>query len=163
MTSNNSFKYNGLGRAPSHAFRCLGRRGSGVQIAPARLYESPPPKYQRGQYPGELRPLRVLQNRVRICVPLGEPKPFSPNHDSPIVDAIGLPASALASQDIPNSAIHFRAIPFSRSVLGESLVVGPVSPLRHPFARILRFSGEYLHAVNAFRVSVHRLRNRRVG
>ena len=54
-------------------------------------------------------------------VSLGEPNYFSPNPASPVVDAIGLPAFAIASPDIPNSAIHFRTILFSPSGLGESL------------------------------------------
>jgi hypothetical protein len=50
-----------------------------------------------------------------------EPNSFSPNPASPVVDSIGLPAPAMASQDVPNSAIYVQTIRFSPFGLGESL------------------------------------------
>ena len=63
----------------------------------------------------------LAKGRIPIScnVALGEPNYFSPNPDSPVVDAIGPPASAIASQDIPNSATPFRTIMFSPSGRGE--------------------------------------------
>jgi hypothetical protein len=52
---------------------------------------------------------------------IGEPNYFSPNPACPFVDAIGLPTPAVVPQDIPNFAIHFQTILFSRSGLGEPL------------------------------------------
>ena len=63
----------------------------------------------------------VMAISVSCNVALGEPNYFSPNPDSAVVDAIGPPASAIASPDIPNSAKHFRTILFSPSGIGESL------------------------------------------
>src|ERR1017187_9236813 len=67
------------------------------------------------------RRAQLLTRRLSVRVLFGEPIPFSPNPASPVVDGIGLPAPTTASQDIPNSAIHFRTILFSPSGPGESL------------------------------------------
>src|ERR1035437_6822287 len=69
----------------------------------------------------ESKVLPVSLHRQIPFVSLGEPNYFSPNPASPVVDAIGLPASAIASRDIPNPCRHFRTIQFSPSGLGESL------------------------------------------
>ena len=63
-------------------------------------------------------PLRRVRSNSRI---FAEPNYFSPNPASPVVDAIVPSAPAIASPDIPNSAIHFRTISFSSSGLGEPL------------------------------------------
>jgi hypothetical protein len=63
----------------------------------------------------------LLNTRLSVRVRFDEPNYFSPNPASPVVDAIVPSAPAIASPDIPNSAIHFRTISFSSSGLGEPL------------------------------------------
>ena len=68
--------------------------------------------------------LATLPNKVSptSCnVAVGEPNYLSPNQASPVVDGIVPFAPAIASPDIPNSAIHFRTISFSSSGRGEPL------------------------------------------
>jgi hypothetical protein len=83
--------------------------------------ESQHPTLRRAAPPAASMVINPLGMWLWVQVLPREPNSFSPNPASPVVDAIGLPAFAMASPDIPNSAIHFRTILFSPSVLGESL------------------------------------------
>jgi hypothetical protein len=72
----------------------------------------------------------------RLELPMfAEPKHFSPNSYAPVVNGIDLPSPALASQDIPNSTMHFRASALSGYRRGEPRKLvrevrrGPSSPV----------------------------------
>ncbi len=134
------------------------RPKSGSLPAGHRLRFHPASNFPRSVNTGRKSFLEILQTRIRICVPLGEPNYFSPNPNARLVDTTALSATAVVPQDIPNCRHTFPDDPVLLFPPRRTVVIGSVSPLRRATARLLLLPEERPLAVNAANVSVSTFR-----